>query len=162
MRIPITSILGFFLLVTSLLGTKQSSAQDYVSGIGLRGGFASGITFKHFYAQGRAFEVIAQQRFRGFGLTGLLEWQQAIPNSTPGLDWFYGVGGHIGGYDSRYPGVGEGGDVLLIGVDAIIGLEYSIPDFPIALSVDWKPRFSLIGSSRFVGDGGALSLRYTF
>ena len=57
----------------------------------------------------------------------------------------------------------EGGSTYtVIGIDGIIGLEYSFTEIPINVSIDWKPVLNIIGYSGFWGDGGALSVRYMF
>lgn len=42
-----------------------SFAQDYQTSIGLRGGFANGLTLKHFVSQNTAFEGIVASRWKG-------------------------------------------------------------------------------------------------
>jgi len=147
------------LVFLALLGTSQ--AQSYDRALGLRGGFGPGVTYKQSLDGLKYAEVLLQGRYQGFGVTALLEWQQELPETTPGLEWFYGFGGHIGGYD-RHPGTDDEEGVFVLGADAIIGLEYIFQTAPLSVSLDWKPRFSLIGASRFIGDGGALSIRYVF
>ncbi len=149
-------ILGFV-----FLGVFAVNAQ-YNAAIGIRGGLSSGITYKNVMG-GSAFEVIAATRYRGLNLTLLFERQNNI-NEVPGLYWFYGAGGHVGFWQvSRYnPWFETDGDYIVVGVDAIIGLEYVFDVVPISLSIDWKPAFNIVGYTGFWGDNGALSIRYTF
>ena len=46
-------------------------AQDYNTGIGLRGGLSNGLTIKHFISSNTALEGIISTRWRGLELTGL-------------------------------------------------------------------------------------------
>ena len=139
-------------------------AQDYQTGIGLRGGFSNGLTVKHFLGDQTAVEGILSTRWRGFLITGLLEFHR--PTQVDGLQWYYGFGGHIGVWNNRNnsknPFFDNDKSGTVIGVDGILGIEYSFSGIPFNLSLDWKPAFNLIGYSGFRGDGGALSIRYIF
>jgi hypothetical protein len=141
-----------------------SYAQDYKTGIGLRGGFANGITLKHFTKDKSAFEFILASRWRGLEITGLYEiHNQAF--DTKRLNWYFGFGGHVGFWngDNTKNWWGEPGrNYTVLGIDGILGLEYNFTEVPINLSLDWKPAFNLAGYSGFWYDGGALSIRYIF
>jgi hypothetical protein len=151
-----------FLIVFSLVSI--SYAQDYNTGIGLRGGWESGLTIKHFVGAKSAFEGILATRWRGFEVTGLYE----IHNQAFNVDrfkWYFGFGGHIGFWngDYTYHYWGEAGTTYtVVGIDGILGLEYSFSEVPINLSLDWKPAFNFVGYSGWWADGGALSIRYIF
>ena len=141
-----------------------SKAQDYNTGIGFRGGFSSGLTVKHFVGPKAAFEGILSTRWNGFIITGLYEVHNQAFNAE-GLKWYFGFGGHIGfwngNYNKNYWG-DYGTSYTVVGIDGILGLEYSFKDVPINLSLDWKPAFNFVGYSGFWADGGALSIRYIF
>ncbi len=151
-----------FLLVIAFSLVITSNAQDYNTGIGLRGGLYNGLTVKHFVGEKAALEGILATRWSGFEVTGLYEIHNPLAD-VDRLKWFYGAGGHVGFYDSDYTSWGDPGtNYTVIGVDLVLGLEYSFSEIPINLSLDWKPAFNLIGYSKFFGDGGALSIRYIF
>jgi hypothetical protein len=154
----------FLALLIGLSMSLAVQAQKRENLIGIRGGYAPGITFQHYLANDRAVEVILSNLRGGSFVTALYEVH------TPAFDvnnlyWFYGAGGHVGFY--RYRDGGRWRDPyfdegLLLGVDGIIGLEYFFADIPFQLSVDWKPAFSIIGYSGFLLSDGAVSLRYCF
>ena len=141
-----------------------SDAQDYNTGIGLRGGFANGITIKHFTGEKAAFEFILASRWRGFEITALYEIHNQAFN-TDRLRWYYGFGGHIGfwngDYTNKYWGT-SGTNYTVIGIDGILGLEYSFSEAPFNIGIDWKPAYNFAGYTGFWADGGALSIRYIF
>lgn len=150
-------------LIVVCLGSIVN-AQDYRTGIGLRGGFESGLTVKHFTHEKSALEFILSSRWRGFELTGLYEVHiQAF--DVERLKWFVGFGAHVGFWNGDYPykywGT-PGTSYTVVGLDGILGLEYSFTEVPINLSLDWKPAFNFIGYSGFWADGGAVSIRYIF
>ncbi len=150
------------ILIILFIGvTVQVSAQEYTNGIGFRGGLFNGITFKHYGEDNKALEGILSTRWSGFQVTGLIEHYNDI-NDVENLKWFYGYGAHIGFYDDENTGWGEDTSYTNIGVDGIIGLEYVIPNAPISIGIDWKPYLDLTGYTGFVGDSGALSVRFLF
>jgi len=155
-------IIVIFLIVFSL--GSISYAQDYNTGIGLRGGFSSGLTVKHFIGSKSALEGILSTRWRGFQITGLYEIHNHFFD-VERMKWYFGFGGHVGFWNGDYTHNywGEPGTTYtVVGIDGILGLEYSFSEVPINLSLDWKPAFNFIGYSSWWADGGALSIRYIF
>jgi hypothetical protein len=156
-RIIMTCIVVFCIILIS-------KAQDYNTGIGIRGGFESGLTVKYFTAEKTALEFLLASRWRGFEVTGLYEVHNRAFD-TDRLKWYFGLGAHVGFWngDYTYDQWGERGTrYTVIGVDGILGLEYCFPDVPINIGLDWKPAVNLVGYQGLWVDGGALSLRYTF
>lgn len=139
--------------------TTTASAQSYKTAFGVRLGYDSGLTLKHFIAPASAFEGILSASPHYFQLTGLYEYQQPLPGA-PGLDWFVGLGAHLGTvYYKDYKGDGR----LFLGGDLIAGLEYTFPTAPFSISLDWKPSFNFLNDyNDYWYAGLALSLRYTF
>jgi len=146
----------------ALLMVTVLNAQDYKTGIGLRGGLYSGLTVKHFISQKVALEGLVSTRWSGLEVTGLYEvHKQAF--DVERLNWYYGGGAHIGFYNGNNTTWGSAGtSYTVLGVDGILGIEYNFKEIPINLGLDWKPSFNIIGYSHFFGDGAALSIRYIF
>jgi hypothetical protein len=141
----------------------SSMAQNYSTAAGLRLGYFNGITVKHFISGTNALEGIASFRWGGFALTGLYEWQKPV-RGAQNLDYFLGLGGHIGFWDNnKYYWYDDKrkGSFTIIGIDFIAGLEYTFPAVPFNVGLDWKPAFNLIGDTHWWGDGLAFSIRYT-
>jgi hypothetical protein len=155
--------IGFTILL-ALCCFFFSNAQDYNTGIGLRGGFTNGLTIKHFVSSKAAFEGIIASRWKGLELTLLYEVHGRAFN-TERMKWYIGFGGHVGFWDgdntNSYWGT-AGQNYTVVGVDGILGLEYSFVEVPINIGIDWKPAFNFIGYSGFWIDGGAFSIRYIF
>jgi len=153
--------LGFTVLLAMFLSISVS-AQDYNTGIGVRGGFANGLTIKHFIGSKVAIEGIIATRWRGLELTGLVEFHNVAFN-TERLKWYYGFGGHVGMWNGRYTKWGHpDNSYTVVGIDGILGLEYSFNEIPFNIGIDWKPAFNFVGYSGFWADGGAISFRYIF
>jgi hypothetical protein len=149
-------------LVISFPGFFNLSAQDYSAGIGIRGGLAQGITLKFFTGRtNNAIEGILAVRWSGTFITGLYEIHDD-PFRLDGMQWFYGFGAHIGFWDGGdVPWEDEAKSITAIGVDGIIGLEYTFEEIPINVSLDWKPAVNLVGGGYWT-DGFAISVRYVF
>jgi len=142
-------------------------AQDYNTGVGLRLGWESGITIKHFLSSDAAIEgIIGTSYWGGVYLCGLYELH-VNPTEVDGLNLYYGGGAHLRSWSGGGWGFGNprwrgySGSYLGIGLDAIVGLEYKIPEAPLNVSIDFKPALDIIQTFWFHG-GGAISIRYTF
>jgi hypothetical protein len=152
----------FFLTVIMMAGLAAlMSGQEYKTALGLRGGFSSGITIKHFKNYKAAFEGLLTSRWQGFSVTGLYEiHHQAFDVSH--LTWYYGGGAHLGFYNGDYVSWGRYGSAYtVVGLDGILGLEYTFQEIPINLGIDWKPALNLVGYSGLWSEGG-ISVRYVF
>jgi len=156
MKTKIITLFVFLCLATT------SFSQNYNTGIGLRAGYYNGLTIKHFTSQNTAFEGLITSRWGGVELTGLYEVQNNFPRMER-LSAYVGFGAHVGFWNGDNTNWGTPGtQYVAIGLDGILGLEYSFEFLPINLSLDWKPELNLIGYTGFWYDGGALSIRYIF
>lgn len=154
----------YLLIIVFVLGFSAiSSAQDYKTGIGLRAGYPAGLSVKHFINERAALEGILATQWRGLLITGLFEAHRQLADVN-NLNWYYGFGAHVGFWNanSRSYWGDPGTAYTVVGIDGILGLEYSFEEIPINLGIDWKPAFNLTGYTGFWGDGGALSIRYIF
>lgn len=139
-------------------------AQDYRTGIGLRAGYPAGLTIKHFVSNRTAIEGILATRWGGFVITGLFEAHRQLAD-VDNLNWYYGLGAHLGfwnGDNDRNFWGDPGTSYTVVGIDGILGLEYSFEEIPVNIGIDWKPAFNIFGYQGFWGDGGAFSIRYIF
>ena len=153
-RISITLLIG--IITVSLM-----NAQEYKTGIGIRAGNAAGLTIKHFNSHKAAVEGLLTTRWEGFEVTGLYEVHNRAFDVNH-LNWYYGGGAHIGFYNGSNAYWGRGSTAYtIIGIDGILGIEYSFDEIPINVGIDWKPALNLIGYTGIWSEG-ALSVRYIF
>jgi hypothetical protein len=153
-RIVIT--LGFIVCFTGLV-----KAQEYKTALGIRAGLSSGLTIKHFKSRSAAFEGLLTTRWAGFDFTGLYEVHNRAFD-VDHLNWYYGGGAHIGFYNGDNVTWGRAGaGYTVIGIDGIIGIEYTFSEIPINLGIDWKPAINFVGYSGLWSEG-AISARYVF
>ena len=149
-------------LIILIFACGNIKAQEYNTGIGARGGFSSGLNFKHFLSAENAVEGIAAFHRGGLLITGLYEYH-ATAFDVPGLQWYYGGGAHIGIYGSDHPRgwFPDNETHMTLGVDGIVGLDYKIEEIPISISMDVMPRLNIFGHTRlFYGAG--FSVRYVW
>lgn len=163
------SILLFLLL---LAGVKGQAYKHAISG---RLGLSSGITYQYQVDEFRGYKGMMSFRDGGVQLTGLLESSRPLYlNFTDRMYYYTGLGAHVG-FTRFQPKRGfftnpfnfdknSGHFAPVIGLDAIIGIEYRLPRAPIAFCLDAKPFFELFGQNIFrlsLFDIG-LSMKFTF
>lgn len=145
------------LTTTSLLAQKGNSTANgssYKSAIGVKF-YPGAISFKHFFTEKNAGELLGYFKTNGGRITALYEIHGNI-NNAGGLKYYIGPGAHVSFYNSKYGGGGS------VGVDGVIGLDYKINSAPINLSLDWQPSFDFKGTDGFIGDWFGIAIRYTF
>lgn len=154
----------FFIAIitlSALFSISASAQHTYNTGIGLRGGYPSGVTLKQFLTDNSAAEGILSFGWGGIGVTGLYQFHNSV-SDAPGLDWYYGVGAHVATAkaDKDSPFANSMGGELYLGVDAIVGLEYVFKDAPVSISLDILPIFNIVNDFGIWFNTG-LSIRYT-
>jgi hypothetical protein len=147
--------------------SSNTNSGNYQTAVGVKfGAYEDGFSVKYFTSDQVSLEGILGFRDHGVVITGLYELNQEAFN-TQGLKFYYGAGAHIGAV-----GKGEyhtiGGDNqyysdshILLGADGVLGLEYTIPQAPIAISLDLNPRVEL-ASGPFFDIAPGLGIKYTF
>ena len=134
-----------------LMGIGSLSAQNYKNEIGLRLGGSGGLTYRYHLNEGNAIEGMLWFGWNNaINVTALYEWSQPVINDDFSL--YYGAGAHIGAAYNDFA----------IGVDGIVGLEYQIPNAPIAISLDYKPAINFIHFNAYGFFDFALGVKYTF
>ncbi|MBC5993659.1 hypothetical protein [Pontibacter cellulosilyticus] len=156
----------FVLAVTLSVSVGAQAQSGYTTGIGLRGGVASGLTIKHFIKSDAAIEGIISTNFRHRGavITVLYE-KHAQAFNARGLQWYYGIGGHVGFHDGRHYYDRDhkhyyDDRVVALGIDGVLGLEYYIRDIPFTIGADIKPYINIPSGGGFWDS--ALHVRYVF
>jgi hypothetical protein len=162
-------MLTIVLIVLTL--TTFAVAQDSKFDTGLRLGIMNnfgGITARLAVSEGSKVEVVVSTPgFRGVILTGMYQWHKSIGEAQD-LSWYFGGGLHMGywtGASSRWNGTTWVNRDFALGLDAIVGIQYDMEnliDFPLSVSLDYKPSYDIISYWSFNLGDVALSLRYSF
>lgn len=153
----------FLLLFVGLGMTTNTQAQDYKSAIGLRLGYPISITYKTFLNETNAIEIFGGFRSYNQYTTVNVTAGYLLHNDFPDVErlkWYYGLGGGVAFYNFDNDFVVDD-DGLSIVINGFLGLDYTLKDTPINLSVDWIPGIFIGGYGSGFGAGrGALSVRY--
>ena len=164
--LSLITISSFVLISNTSKAQQSNDLPDYKMAVGLKfGPYESGFSGKYFFAPNTALEGILGFNNHGVVVTGLYE-MDIIAFNVPALKFYYGAGAHIGAEGAgNYSVLGNNRSYdnthLLLGIDGVLGLEYKIPQAPIAISVDLDPRVEL-ATGPFFDVGPALGLKYTF
>lgn len=141
--------------------SSKARAQDYENAVGVRLGDENGLTFKKFISNNEALDFIlsfvSNNREKSSKLTGLYEIHQQLPDTTPGLGWYYGFGGGLGSVKRK-----DLDREFLLAIDGVIGLDYKFANDPINISLDYKPTFEIAPNSDLDPLHIGLSVRFTF
>ena len=138
--------------------TTAVYAQDYQTGLGLRGGTGWGITLKHFVSQKNAFEGFFYAYNHGFNVTGLYQYHNNAFD-VDNLRWYYGFGAHIGSYNNKNKDYNSN---FVLGIDGILGIEYTFTEVPLNIGLDWNPHLNFTSYSGFWPGSAGISIRYIF
>lgn len=142
-------LLTLCLCLALCFGSELQAQEGYKDAIGLRAGNLGGISYKRFLNYPSAIEGILgfnYQNGRLYTLTGLYEYHVFINYD---LNLFIGAGLTLGANADEFRLLGE----------AIAGIEYTLPDFPLSFSLDFKPSFHVFKSTFFFNEY-ALTVRY--
>jgi hypothetical protein len=159
-------LLSFLLIGNKTFAQDTQDKQDYKTAVGLKfGAYEDGVSVKYFATNAISYEGVLGFRDHGIVVTGLYEINQEAFN-VPALKFYYGFGAHLGaegkgdyqrlGNDEYY-----NSSHLLFGADGVLGLEYIIPQSPIAVSLDLNPRVE-VATGPFFDIAPGLGLKYTF
>jgi len=123
-----------------------------------------GITFKTFLSEVSALELIGTTRWQGFNLTALYELN-INAFDTDNLNFFYGLGAHVGFWGDGNDGPpwlddDDDDNGAIFGLDGILGLEFTFNEIPFNIGIDWKPALNLLPNADFWVDEVGLSVRF--
>ncbi len=152
-------IVLMLLFVAGMAGV--STAQVEGRALGFRFGNAGEISYLHPLSDVNRVELdlgFGPWNQNGLYLTGLYQWVNDFSEFHPGFNWYYGVGASVGLLDNY-----GSNNVIALTAGAVgnLGIEYNF-DFPLQLSLDWRPGLYVIPKVRLGWDGVALSARWRF
>jgi len=156
----------FLLGVLAIGFASLSSAQDIAkNAIGLRigdsNGFGTEVSYQRALGESNRLEADLGWRsgrdYTGFKLVGLYQWVWHLDGD---FNWYAGAGGGFGTYDyDNTNGKDYNRTFGLLAGD--VGVEYSF-DFPLLLSLDFRPELGFGSSTTDLDFDIALGVRYQF
>lgn len=160
------------LLAIGLMTSGLVYAQNYTRDAGIRVGDNFTASYRTFDEDHLALEGMLFLGRKGVTLTVMREhFEPAFGHISENLFFQYGYGMHVGlRYTDNYRVLGRQynlGDhklTPLLGLDAIIGVEYRFPDLPFLIGADIKPYFeySTIQIFSLYLQSIGISLKYRF
>jgi hypothetical protein len=162
--------IGKFLLALLFFSSAALSAQqisDHALGLRLgdSDGFGAEISYQKSLGRSNRLEANLGWRdsrdFDAFKLTGLYQWVRPLDGN---FNWYYGAGGGLGSVDFANDVIVDDDGGLFIFGAGNIGIEYNF-DFPLLLSLDFRPELGLVGYDGFSDNFDfdiALGIRYQF
>ncbi len=158
------------LLSICLIGFGFNSQAQNISehALGLRlgssGGFGTEISYQRGLSENNRLELdlgwTSRNHYDAFKLTGLYQW---VWNIEGGFNWYAGFGAGLGSVDGSDDNDWKDDDNgLFVNAAGNIGIEYNF-DFPLLLSLDFRPEFGIINNYSDNDDFDiALGIRYQF
>ena len=147
----------------AVLAGTQAGAQNYNSAIGARLGYPVSISYKTFLTAEHALEgYVGFRTWRNYSYSSInAAYQVHFPlEGIENLQWYIGAGGgiYLWNYDVRPR---ERNTEIGLGIQGYLGLDYTIPDLPINVFVDWIPTFFISGyRTGFYASYGNIGVRY--
>ena len=148
------------------LSVQAQSIANHALGLRLgdNDGFGTEISYQHGLSENNRLELDLGWRdtkyYDGFKLTGLYQW---VWNIEGGFNWYAGAGAGVGSrdFDPDYPGYDDDYSNLFVVIAGDIGIEYDF-DFPLLLSLDFRPEIGLDDYGDDLDLDIALGIRYQF
>ncbi len=160
-------LLVLFLMFLGIVSVQAQDEQVPPFAIGLRANpDGAGITAKYFFIPAVSIEAMINGSggtYYGNGpsttFLGLIEYNFIF--NDPSWRIFIGPGAHVTSW-RQYPELKEPRQTLM-GLDAIIGVEYVFYEIPIGISLDLKPAMNFGNSvTSFPNNSAGLGVRYYF
>ncbi len=153
-----------FAIIALSFSTLAYSQSISDNALGLRigddDGFGAEISYQRAFGDNNRGEFDLGWRsgnnFSGFKLAGLYQWVWQLDGN---FNWYVGAGGGLGSF-SVENGDQDVNDTFVFGAGDI-GIEYDF-DFPLLLSLDFRPEIGFGNSNNDLGFDIALGIRYQF
>ena len=153
------------LVLIAIVGISfAANAQNNGKAIGLRFGYGTEVSYQQPVGANRLEVDLGRLEtllYSWHYFTGSVtyQWLFDLGNVVPGLGWYVGPGAGAGWYVDPYYASG-----LTIGVGGIVGVDYKFANYPLQVSLDFRPFYSVVNKSYYhsFDYSTALGVRYTF
>lgn len=120
-----------YIILGMLLFQGTVAAQPYKNAVGVRAGFSSGVTFRHFNDREIFLEGFALYNRHGFQFTAMYGYQ-FTPYAKKRLYYYGSAGLHAGNWDEEFS----------MGAAVAVGSEFAFRKAPVIIGLEWKPMIS--------------------
>lgn len=145
----------FLLLIFAAIGSL-TNAQEFKQVAGIRLGLSPGFEYRIFADAENSYKFLLSTRDRGIQFHVFKEFHNYdMFDFTDQLVFFYGGGLHAGyerwdiKYYDHYSQWYTTHTAFIVGLDALVGLEYIFDKAPISVGVEVKPYFEFFGQEFF-------------
>lgn len=118
--------------IITLLLQGTLNAQPYRTAVGVRAGYSSGLTFRHFVDREFMAEGMVLYNRHGFQFTGLYGYQFS-PYAKERLYYYGGAGLHAGNWEEEFA----------LGAAIAVGSEFAFRKAPVIIGLEWKPMINV-------------------
>lgn len=157
------------LLILVVFGFSLSSQAQSISknALGLRlgdsDGFGTEISYQRGLSENNRLELdlgwVNRSHYDAFRLVGLYQW---VWNIDGGFNWYAGLGAGLGARDfDSHPNYRHDGNGFFGLLAGDVGIEYNF-DFPLLISLDFRPEIGFDDYTDDLGFDIALGIRYQF
>ena len=155
-----------FCMASFMVGAQEISDHAIGLRLGDSDGFGAEISYQKSVNRYNRIELDLGWRdsraYDAFKLAAVYQWIHSIDG---GFNWYYGVGGGLGSVDFEpRPNFNDDDGGLFVFAAGDIGIEYNF-DFPLLLSLDFRPEVGVLGYDGFNDSFDfdiALGIRYQF
>ena len=148
-----------FAMALGLSLISAVNAQKMEKAIGLRFGYGGEISYQQPLGNANRLELDLGLNAYGFGLNGVYQWVWDLSSLADGFNWYAGIGASVGSF--YFGSIVNSPRVLNVGILGQVGMEYNF-NFPLQLSLDYRPGFYFLNSFYPTYDGICLAARYRF
>jgi len=135
--------------------------------LGIRLGIIQGISYQHYFSDHLVFEGIAAMYGWDPALFVFGQYYTPYISSDPQLRFVFAAGTHIGYFEAYknnqwFPAfLDQQENYIIPGVDLQFGIDYDFTEFPVNLTLDYRPAYNLANHIGY-WYGIALTVRYVF
>ncbi|HET8886629.1 MAG TPA: hypothetical protein VFM70_09795 [Salinimicrobium sp.] len=159
------SLLSLLVFMFAFTAYSQSISKNAIGlRLGDNDGFGTEISYQRGLSENNRLELDlgwrSSDHIDAFRLTGLYQW---VWNIEGGFNWYLGAGAGIGSvsYDESHFGNDHDNDNFFGLVAGDVGIEYNF-DFPLLLSLDFRPEIGFNDYNDDLGFDIGFGIRYQF
>ncbi len=154
---------SLFILLLNIINAQEIADKTIGLRFGDHDGLGAEISYQHALFNNNRIEAglawRSRSHFSAIKLTALYQWVFELNDLADGFNWYVGAGGGFGSWSVKNDYIGDDGTFIFAAGD--IGIEYKF-DFPLLLSLDFRPEIGFADFNNDLGFDIALGVRYVW